>query len=131
MFRKYFLASCSLLIVIGCAPRGDAAEPGLLEGHLQIVSLKPVEMAEASPSKGTDENYAEYPLVILSKDRKKKIARVTADNDGNYRAALPPGDYVLDAQGRAPQRIRAKPKSFTVISKQTVRVDFELDAGIR
>jgi hypothetical protein len=29
--------------------------------------------------------------------------------------------------GRAPGRIRAKPKEFTVISNQTVRSDFELD----
>jgi hypothetical protein len=56
---------------------------------------------------------------------------VTADKDGNYRVALPPGDYVLDARGRRPQGIRARPKEFTIISKQTVRVDFDVDTGIR
>jgi hypothetical protein len=45
--------------------------------------------------------------------------------------ALPPGDYVLDAQGRAPGHVRAAPERFSVISNQTVHADFELDTGIR
>ena len=53
----------------------------------------------------TAENYADYPLIILSHDGEKEIARVTADENGNYRVALPPGDYVLDVQG--PQTPRA------------------------
>ena len=56
----------------------------------------------------TAENYAEYPLIILSRDGKKEIARVTADENGNYRVALPPGDYVLDVQGRPTQGPRAR-----------------------
>ena len=111
--------------------RVDSAEPGFLEGHLKIASLKGVEPADASPSKGSADDYVAYPLLILGKDGKKVIRQVTADKDGNYRVSLPPGDYVLDAKGRAPKRIRAKPKKFTVISKQTVRVDFDLDTGVR
>lgn len=75
--------------------------------------------------------YAEYPLIILSKDGKKEIATVTADDQGHYRVALPPGDYVLDAKGRAPGRVRAKPRPFTVVSNQTVCVDMDIDTGIR
>jgi hypothetical protein len=116
--------------VLYVAP-GDAAEPGFLEGRLKIVSLKSVERDDAGPSKGTAVDYAAHPLLILSKDGKTKVREVTADKDGNYRVSLPPGDYVLDAKGRAPKRVRARPKSFTIISSQTVRVDLELDAGIR
>jgi hypothetical protein len=67
----------------------------------------------------------------LSRDGKKEIARVTADGDGNYRAALPPGDYILDAQGRARGHIRAKPRRFKVASRQTARVDMQIDTGVR
>ena len=77
------------------------------------------------------ETYAEYPLVVLSEDGKKEIARVTADGDGNYRVALPPGTYILDVQNRVRKHVRAKPQSFTVVSKQTVRVDIDMDTGIR
>jgi len=56
---------------------------------------------------------------------------VTADGNGNYRVALPPGDYVLDVQRRARARVRATPQPFTVVSGQTVRVDMDIDTGVR
>jgi uncharacterized surface anchored protein len=75
--------------------------------------------------------YAEYPLIILSKADQKEVARVTAGPDGNYRVSLPPGDYIF-VQGRKPKgHLRAKPQPFTVASNQTVRVDMNIDTGIR
>ena len=118
------------ILASGTAPL-NAAPPGSLEGHLKIVSPKEVELAEPSPSKGTAENYAHYPLIILSKAGQKEMARITADRDGNYRVALPPGDYILDVQGRGRGRVRAKPQPFTVSSNQTVRVDMDIDTGVR
>jgi len=44
---------------------------------------------------------------------------------------LPPGDYILDVLGRAPKRIRAEAQPFTVVSGQTVRVDMNVDTGVR
>ena len=119
------------MIALGWARAGAGAEPGVLEGHLTIASLKSVQLEDGSPSKGTVADYASYPLLILSKDGKKTIREVIADKDGNYRVSLPPGDYVLDAKGRKPKGIRAKPKPFTIVSQRTVRVDFDLDTGIR
>ena len=80
------------------------------------------------------ENYAEYPLVILSQDGKREIARLTADKSGNYRVALPPGAYILavqehPAEERAEERIHANPQPFTVVSNQTVRVDMSIFIG--
>ena len=98
---------------------------------MKIVSLKEVELAGANPSKGTSENYAEYPLVILSKVSQKEVARITADSGGNYRVSLPPGDYILDAPGRRPGGTRATPQRFTVVSNRTVRIDMHIDTGIR
>ena len=129
--RTHLVAVCTVLMVMGCARSSDSAEPGFVEGHVTIVSPKVVEPADASPSKDAADRYAAYPLLISSKDGKKQIRQVTADKDGNYRVSLPPGDYVLDAKGRAPKRIRAKPKTFTIVSNRTVRVDFDLDTGIR
>jgi hypothetical protein len=70
-------------------------------------------------------------VLILSRDGQKEIARVTADGNGNYRTALPPGDYLLDVQGRVRRHVRAKPQPFTVVSNQTVRIDMEIDTGVR
>jgi carboxypeptidase family protein len=131
LFLKYLIAGGFFLIPLGGIQAGDAVSPGFLEGHLKIVSPKPVELAEASAAKDATVDYAEYPLVILSRVGQKEVVRVTADKDGNYRVVLPPGDYVLDAKGRAPGHVRATPKRFSVVSNQTIHVDFDLDTGIR
>jgi len=74
--------------------------------------LRQIELGDGTPAPVTPENYADYPLIVLSQDRKQEITRVTADGNGNYRAELPPGDYVLDIQ----RRPRATPQPFTVVS---------------
>jgi hypothetical protein len=128
---KYLVFACLFLPLAGISSI-RAAEPGFLEGHLRILALKDVELAEGNPLKFSGGNYAEYPLIILSGDGKKEIARVTADENGKYRLALTPGDYILDVQGRQPKgHVRAKPQPFTVISNQTARVDIDIDTGIR
>ena len=131
LFLRYLIAISSLLLPFGGARAGDGVAPGFLEGHLKIVAPKPVEIAEATTAKHSTVDYARYPLIILSRLGRKEVARVTADKDGNYRVALPPGEYVLDAKGRAPGHVRARPERFSVVSDQTVDLDFELDTGIR
>jgi hypothetical protein len=131
MRLKCLILSCLFFVPIGCLASDNAA-PGFLEGRLRILAFKDVELAEGNPPKFSAGNYAEYPLIILSQDGKKEVARVTADENGNYRSILPPGEYVLDVQGRQPKgHLRAKPKRFTVAAKQTVHVDMTIDTGIR
>ena len=131
---RRLIGVCIFLIGVGTASV-NAAPPGFMKGHLKIISPKPVEQAEgntpATRPKAFIGTYAEYPLIVRSRDGKKEIIRVTADKNGNYRVALPPGDYVLDVQGRAPGHVRAKPQPFTVVSNQTIRVDMDIDTGIR
>ena len=107
-----------------------AAPQGFMEGHLKVVVIRAVE-PDNMPQ---PENYAEYPLIILSQDGKREIARLAADNSGNYRVALPPGAYILrvqerSAEERVAERIHANPQPFTVVSNQTVRVDMSIFIG--
>ena len=60
-----------------------------------------------------------YPLIVVSRDGKKEVAPVTVDENGNYRVALPPGDYVLDVQDRRRRHVRTNPQPFTVVSNQS------------
>jgi hypothetical protein len=130
-FPQHLVPACVFLLLAGTTSI-DAAPSGFLEGHLRIISTKEVELADETPSKITAENYADYPVIILSRDEKKEIARVRPDENGKYRVALPPGDYILDVQGRPPKgHIRAKPQPFTVASNQTVHVDMNIDTGVR
>jgi len=71
------------------------------------------------------------PLIILSPDGEKEITRVTADGNGNYRATLPPGDYVLDVQNRKRRHVRVTPQQFTILANQTVRLDMAIYTGVR
>jgi hypothetical protein len=106
--KRLLMAGCIFLSLLGCIRAGDAVPPGFVEGHLKIVSFKTVELAEGNTSKVATVNHADYPLLILSKVGHKEVARVTADKDGNYRVALPPGDYILDVRGRASARSRSR-----------------------
>jgi len=128
VFLKNLIVGCIFLVLAGSATSSDALPSGVMEGHLKILSSKPVDLGDENAATVTAENYADYPLLILSRDGQKEIARITADTNGNYRAVLPPGDYVLDVQGRTRGHVRAKPQRFTVVSNQTVRVDMNIDA---
>ena len=98
---------------------------------MKVVVIRAVEPDNVPQAPG---NYAEYPLIILSQDAKKEIARLTADKSGNYRVTLPPGAYILAVQERsgeerAAERIHANPQPFTVVSNETVRVDITVFIG--
>jgi len=126
MFFKY-LSSTFVIFVLAGAASVKPAEQGFLEGHLKIIFGMAVGPSDEMPrAEGAPESYAEYPLIILSQKEKKEIARVTAGENGNYRVALPPGNYVLDVQNRVAKHLRAAPRPFTIVSNQTVRVDMML-----
>lgn len=126
MFLKNLIVGCIVLALAGSATSSDALPSGVMEGHLKILSSKPVDIGDENATTVTARNYADYPLLILSGDKQKEIARITADANGNYHAVLPPGDYVLVAQRRARMHVSAKPQPFTVVSNQTVRVDMDI-----
>jgi len=131
LFVKCLLVSCLFLNSLGYSAAAQAVAPGVLQGQLHIVSSKTVDLANGNVPSFTAETYAEYPLVVLSQDGKKEIAKVTADRSGHYRLVLPPGVYVLDVQDRERKHVRAKPQKFEVVSNRTVRIDMEMDTGIR
>jgi len=128
---KFLVTACIFLMLAGTASI-QAAPQGFMEGHLKIVSPRAVEPSDNMPRPAVaPETYAEYPLIVLSRDGEKEIARMTADENGNYRVALPPGAYILAVQDRTTKRVRGKRQPFTIVSNQTVRVDMNVFAGFR
>jgi len=120
-----------ILLSAAGAPAQRPAANGVLQGHLSIFSLTPVQPDDATLPGVTAETYKNYLLVVLTQDGKKEVARLTADEHGNFRVMLPPGAYILDVYDRVRKHVRAKPQLFAVLSNQTTRVDLQMDTGIR
>ena len=130
-FIKYLIAGCVSWIMT-VIPLTAAPAPGFVEGHVNIVSPKEVQLMDPTPSESTTNSYADYPLIVLSKDGKTEVTLITPDDSGNFHVALPAGEYILDVQGRRPKgHVRAGPQTFTVVSNQTVHVDMNIDTGVR
>ena len=134
-FARYVIivCVCSVLTAPGLI---NAAPQGFLEGQLKIISGRPVELDDENPSRAINEklaatsiDYANYPLVVLSQGEKKQVVRITADAHGHYRAALPTGDYILDAEGRVRRRLQVRAQPFTIAPNQTVHVDMTINTG--
>jgi hypothetical protein len=125
---KFLVVVCTFPMLAETASI-EAATQGFVEGHLKIVSMRAVEPDEMPQSTVAPETYSQYPLIILSRDQKKEVTRITADKGGNYRVALPPGSYILDVQDRAAKRIDGNPQLFTVLPNQTVRADLTIFIG--
>src|ERR1044071_5004897 len=105
-YLNYLIPACLVLGCMGWIASADVKQPGFLEGHLKVTLSREVDLADGTPTPLAAETYAEYPLIVLSQDRKQEIARVTVDKNGNYRVELPPGNYVLDIQRRPRGRVR-------------------------
>jgi len=129
-FRQSFISACALLLLADVTLI-NAGPIGSVEGHVKIISPKEVELADGTPSQMSAENHADYPLVILSRDKQTEVAHVTADENGNYRIALPPGDYVVDVQNRRRRHVRVTPRPFRIVENQIVHVDMTIDTGVR
>jgi len=128
---KTLLFTCLAFSLVGAALT-DTPKVGYVKGHVRIVSRSEVNLADGTPTPIPPETYAEYPLVVLSEDGKREIARVIPDANGNYQVAILPGDYIMDVQGRRPKgHARAKRQRFIVTADQTTRVDMDIDPGVR
>lgn len=131
MNLKLPLAVCLALLAITTGIADGSAPTGWVEGHLSLTLLKGVdtgdEMPRATVAPGM---YAEYPLIVLTANRREQVARLTADDSGHYRAALTPGNYILDVENRLRKHLGVKAPPFTVRANETVHVDITVMIGL-
>ena len=105
---------------------GPSVAPGFLEGRLKVHVSGGARLADGDEAKAASVDYADYPIVVLRKDNREEIVRITPDEKGQYRIPLPPGDYVLELKTRLRKRVETQQRPFTVVSQQTARVDLEI-----
>ncbi|MFL6519388.1 MAG: hypothetical protein ACJ8NS_04145 [Chthoniobacterales bacterium] len=108
-----------------------SSSPGIVEGQVRIVLSKGgAHLADDTSVNKEKIPYADYPVLILSKDRKTEVAQVTPDGNGRFRTNLPAGDYVLDVKRNARHRLRVTASPFTVVDGQTVQVEMEIESAV-
>ena len=106
---------------------------GYLEGKVTVGPLRPAQRVDAPVAPVPAEVYAAYPIKIFESDGVTWVADVNVGADGTYRIALMPDTYVvaLARTGIRDGRGGDLPKRITVASGQTVRLDIDIDTGMR
>jgi hypothetical protein len=126
-----FIGIMSLIVVLalnsGCTQAGSGT--GTLTGNVSIGPLCPVEPCTVSHDRLVAA-YAARPITI-STPAGTVVASVTADPETGYTIALKPGTYVVDIQHQGIGGSRELPKTLTIQSGGTYRLDISIDTGIR
>src|SRR6476469_7047181 len=82
LFSRNQIARAVAVLLSGTVSFAATEASGILEGHLKILQLKGVELAQGDAPAVTRTTYSEYPLIIRSRRGEKEVARATADANG-------------------------------------------------
>jgi hypothetical protein len=118
----------AILLNAGSPLPGAGNAHGTLAGNVTIGPLCPVEPCSISREQ-IIAAYAARPLIITTTGG-AFVGSVTADPDTGYSISLRPGTYVVDIphQGIGGSDL---PRTVTVRAGETVRLDIDIDTGIR
>lgn len=110
---------------------GTPAPTGIVEGSIKAAIQRGAELADEKPADAAAQPQPKRTLTILSKAG-TQVAQVESDEQGKFRAVLPPGDYLLKLEDARKVRVdlRSEPRPFAVVAGQTVRVDLEVPPDI-
>lgn len=121
-----------VLVVIGlvtaCSPA--PAVPGRLEGEVTIGPIWPVER-EGDVREIPCEVYQARKIMVYDKGGKRLIEQVDIDCNGHYSVELAPGSYLVDINQLGIDHSSQVPKTLEISSGETLRLDIDIDTGIR
>lgn len=123
------------VLFLAALPLSACTQPpqafGTLEGHVTIGPLVPVlREGEVEPTPAP-EVYAARAIVVFRQDGETEVTRLQIDADGDYRAELPAGTYVVDINHSGIDRAADLPREIEIIAGQVTRLDIDIDTGIR
>ena len=126
-----FLGILALLLVFGCTQANP--QNGILQGHITIGPLCPVETVTSDPScLPTEQTYAAYELTVYRvvggpSGTLEKVTTFRGDKDGNYKIELLEGSYELSQDSG----ISVYQQEFSIKAGETTSLDIDIDTGIR
>lgn len=127
LYLTFLALGTSSLFACARSPR----EFGILEGHVTIGPLVPVVREGEEEPTPAPEVYAAREIVVFEEDGKTEFARLKIDENGNYRAELPVGTYVVDINRIGIDTAAGLPKEIEITSQGVTRLDIDIDTGIR
>jgi len=130
--KRYIVWIMMLGLLAGCAWLPLAPkEFGVLQGHVTIGPLSPVEQAGQPSPTPAPEVYAARQIVVYKADGKTEAARVRIDPHGDFSVELPQGEYVIDINRAGVDSAKGLPVKITIYPNQVVVLDIDIDTGIR
>jgi hypothetical protein len=117
------------IVLNGGGSAGAGSANGTLAGNVSIGPLCPVEPCRVQ-SDQLAAAYAVRPVVIKTAGG-TPVASVTADPVTGYSVSLRPGTYIVDVAHQQIGGSRELPRTVTIRSNETVRLDISVDTGIR
>jgi hypothetical protein len=110
----------------------SAQQTGKLTGHVTIGPLRPGPVrGDETPAPVSPEVYAARTIQILAANGATLITSVKINPDGNYQVDLPAGNYVVALARSGIDRAGDLPKNITIEAGKTVRLDIDIDTGMR
>lgn len=118
---------------IGCSnkPKAKLSVPeGIVHGKVTIGPIRPVQTIDQPPPK-LSKWYKGKKILIYTPDKKTLIAATELDENGNYQLVLEPGIYIMAMKLVGIEQSPHLPQKIEIKSGQTLRIDIDIDTGIR
>lgn len=125
------LVLISLLLASYTAGCTAGAQPtGTLKGEVTIGPLQPVQRV-GEVTVVPPEVYAARKVMVYDKSGKNLIKQVDIDNKGHYQVELKLATYTVDINRIGIDRSGQVPRQIEIKPDVTVRLDIDIDTGIR
>lgn len=121
-----------LTLLTACSFSQPASQStGILQGHVTIGPLVPVQQVGEADPIPAPEVYAARQIVIFSADGQTEIARAEIDAEGNYSIELPTEVYQVDINRIGIDFAYGLPAFVTIVAGGITLLDVDIDTGMR
>lgn len=124
-----FLFLFLVFLLAACTPA--VQEVGILEGHVTIGPLVPVVQEGVPEPTPAPEVFTARQIVVVRERDGKEVVRLSIDGQGNYSGELPAGTYIVDINHLGVDTAKGFPKVVEIVPNQVIRLDVDIDTGIR
>lgn len=113
-------------LLVACAPAATVNR-GILEGHVSFTG--PPALAGRPTPTVAPQFYEQHSLIIYRSDGSTLVTNVLLDARANYSLSLDPGVYVVKWRKRVDEATTDLPKTITIESGKTTRLDVNITTG--